>query len=79
MAAALSSSGSSFSPPPFGQLFADELAVFGQVFCDSGGELSSARGVAGAGVTPEIPTPGRWMFRHPGEVIHGGKAKEFPG
>ncbi|MFJ5309015.1 hypothetical protein, partial [Streptomyces sp. NPDC088350] len=30
------------------------------------------------GVTPEIPTPGRWMFRHPGEVIHGGKAKEFP-
>ncbi|MEV0911713.1 hypothetical protein, partial [Streptomyces hokutonensis] len=36
-------------------------------------------GSAVNGVTPEIPTPGRWMFRHPGEVIHGGKAKEFPG
>jgi len=31
-----------------------------------------------SGVTPEIPTPGRWMFRHPGEVIHGGKAEELP-
>jgi hypothetical protein len=31
-----------------------------------------------SGGTPEIPTPGRWMFRHPGEVIHGDKAKELP-
>ncbi|WTI75231.1 integrase core domain-containing protein [Streptomyces sp. NBC_00727] len=30
-----------------------------------------------SGVTPEIPTPGRWMFRHPGEVIQGGKAEEL--
>ncbi|MFI1416933.1 hypothetical protein ACH4VX_02915 [Streptomyces sp. NPDC020731] len=31
-----------------------------------------------SGVTPEIPTPGRWTFRHPGEVIQGGKAEERP-
>ncbi|WP_153183300.1 transposase [Streptomyces sp. E5N91] len=29
-------------------------------------------------MTPEIPTPGRWMFHHPGEAIQGGKAEEPP-
>ena len=30
-------------------------------------------------MTPEIPTPGRWVFRHPGEVIHGvARRRSFP-